>query len=70
MRIELETHLIGFFLVEDKKVEALVAEFSHSAISTFEESKRLLDSSYILSHGQDSVSCEVVKIPLTCTLST
>ena len=40
-----------------------------SSLTTFDESRRLLDSAFIISSGSDGVSCEVVKIPLTCTLS-
>jgi hypothetical protein len=36
-------------------------------ISTFQESKELLELAFI---GSDEVTCEVVKIPLVCTIST
>lgn len=39
-------------------------------MTVFEESKKILDSAFIQFSGADGVSCEVVKIPLTCTLTT
>ena len=70
VRIEVENHLIGVFLVEERRVEALIREIASSEVSSFEESRRILDSAFIQSNGADGVSCEVVKIPLTCTLTT
>lgn len=71
-RNDIETHLLGLFLIEERKIEPLFREIVSNGTTSFEESKGILDSAFSLSSGieGEEVTCEVVKIPLTCTLST
>lgn len=67
-RIDSEFHVVGIYVVEERKVEAMVRDLQTSAVTSFEESKKVLDLAF--RHGDVSdVSCDVVKIPITCTLS-
>ena len=58
-------------MVEERKIDPLFKQIMNNCITTFEESKAVLDSAFNLNSGDGGeVSCEVVKIPMTCTLTT
>lgn len=47
VRIEADYHVIGLFIVEEKRVEQLVQEIVQTAMTSKEESTELLDSCFI-----------------------
>lgn len=59
-------------MVEDVKPVPLVNEICTNSVTSFEDSKKILDAAFRMGNltGSEDLSCEVVKIPLICTLST
>lgn len=47
----------------------MVREIKSQAVTTFSESKQILDTGLRMDALSDDISCELIKIPLTCTLT-
>lgn len=57
MRYEPENHILGVYIVEDRKLDHLIDEIEREKVSNFNHSKGILDSIFKLESGDEDITC-------------
>ena len=56
-------------MVEDRLIPTIVKEIRTESVCSFYESRSLIDRCLKIGDADEDITCEVVKIPIICTLT-